>query len=407
MTRHRQTVGRTFLAAMSLLGIVALVQIGALGWQLFHPAKEKPAPSAAATAPPPLQATAKAEPKADPAALPSPTPLAGAASSPGAEQAAAEAEKQLIARQAEKELIASLPKPTPLPLRHETVQEARISGLVNLARALRERGDTGTALTRLREAQTISPENPQVISEMAMTYEKMGLAGKATEQWRRIYTIGEKAGIYYAAAEAKLRVPPPATNGSASAPHAAAGEADPEENPLLAAAAPREPLLSLGKVETVEDNGESQPLRQLKVRIPIQARPGARIDVRDVVIQVYFYDQLKNESVVETNADVRSSWVRRIAPNGTELAVDWKSTDPEVLEVGYDQEDSAPPATGSRARGAKNHPKNRQNAAGRKYFGYAVRVYYKGDLNASFATPENLLTLFPPPAALPSPDLPQ
>jgi len=78
------------------------------------------------------------------------------------------------------------------------------------ARALRERGDTSTALTRLREALTISPNEPQVISELAIIYEKMGLDDKALDQWKRILEMGEGAGIYYAAPRQKLRTAKPA-----------------------------------------------------------------------------------------------------------------------------------------------------------------------------------------------------
>ena len=64
--------------------------------------------------------------------------------------------------------------------------------LINEAKALRDRGDMSTALTRLREAMALSPDNPAIISEMATTYEKMGMKEKALEQWRRIETIWAK-----------------------------------------------------------------------------------------------------------------------------------------------------------------------------------------------------------------------
>ncbi len=416
----RQSVGRTFLVAMSLLGLAASLQIAALVWQLFHPSADEaqappqamtvqevptapavPTPEAQAPAAPAPEATALAKTEAP--AQPAPMEATAAASTPTAEPAgpsreeemAAEAEKQLLASQAEKQLIASLPKPTPVPVRRENLIEARISGLVNLARTLRDRGDTSTALTRLREAQAISPENPQIISEMAMTYEKMGLGEKAAEQWRRIYAIGEQAGIYYAAAEAKLRTPErPAENTAYVADPAA-------EAWLMPGEETQEKVLSLGKVGTTDDTGNSQPQRHLKVRIPIQAKAGKKIDVHEVVIQVYFYDELKDGSVVETNANVSSSWVRRMAVDGGEASVDWTSPEPEVLEVAYSQSEQAPtPAPKTRGK-ARRAPERRN------YFGYVVRVYYKGDLNATHAEPEKLLTQFPPPATLQTSDLPQ
>ena len=411
---------------MSLLGVAAFLQILALALQLFEspsgkageqaaarqevssgaaptftesPAKDSSSPAAAITAVPSLPA-----PQPVPNASDSSTPAAGAEATAAAtaspeEALAAEAEQQLLALQAEKRLIATLPKPTPIPRRAESPMEARLNGLLHLARALRDRGDTSTALTRLREAQVISPENPQIIAEMAVTYEKMGLFEKATEQWRRIYAIGEKAGIYYTAAEAKL--------AKLRQPGEAAYVSDtPEQGSLLPGAEPGEKVLSLGQVGTTDDTGNSEPLRRLKLRIPIQARPGAKIDVHEVVIQVFFYDQLEDGSVVETNANVVSSWARRTGPDGSEAPVDWRTPEPEVLEVEYAQEPAAPPS--APAKGSKGRRKPQLVPERRNYFGYVVRVYYKGDLNASHAEPEKLLTQFPPPVTLqPSSDLPQ
>jgi len=349
------SVGKTFLVSISILGLVAFCQIGALIWRLKHPA-------AAIVA---LKAGAPAEkvavPRANPAASPSATPDT-------ADPLAAEAERRLL---------ASLPRPTPVPARRLVTPEARLNDLINLARTLRDRGDTSTALTRLREAQVISPRNMQIASEMAMTYEKMGLTDKAVQQWRRIYEMGESAGIYYAAAEAKLRaLELPSSAESAPGEASLTGGPAGEEGAQAAA-----PVLSLGDVGTVDDTGNSQPLRRLKLRVPIAARPGVRVDVRDTVIQVFFYEQLKG-SLVETDANVASSWVTS--------PVDWANGKREVLEVEYAQPELDP---------LNSRTKERRN-----YFGYIVRVYYKKRLNAVFAEPARLLNQFPAPSTLPTSD---
>ncbi|MCX6968126.1 MAG: hypothetical protein NTZ46_10200 [Verrucomicrobia bacterium] len=299
-------------------------------------------------------------------------------------------EQQLVAAAVEKSLVAVLPRTvaTPAPARPVT-PESQVAGLIELARTLRERGDTGTAMTRLRQAQAIVPSYAPVISEMALTYEKMGLTEKSIEQWRRIYQMGERAGIYYAAAEAKLRalqLPDPSPEEMA-AHQAASGALRPEANGESG------PVLSLGEVGTTDDTGNTQPARRLKLRVPILARPGSRVLPRDVVIQVFFYEQLKDGSVVETTADVTSSWARRMNPQGEVQPVDWSTPDPEVLEVGYAQPEFD-----------SQDPRSRER---RNYFGYSVRLYYKGVLNAKFADPVRLLNQFIPPAALPSTDLPQ
>jgi hypothetical protein len=352
---------------MILLGVLALAEIFGVGLQLrsrSKPALASAVPAAPAPAPIILPF---------PPVPPTPAPIKPVPD----ENPAAEAEKSLVAR---------LPKPTPA-VRREITLESRITDLVTFAKGLRDRGDTATAMTRLREAQSLSPRHCLIISEMALTYEKMGLTDKAIEQWRRIYEMGESAGIYYAAAEAKLKalqlppVSPEEPNPSTT------GALTPETASDLA------PILSLGQVGTIDDTGNTQPLRHLKLRVPILARQGRKIEPRDVVIQVFFYDQLKDGSLVETNANVTSSWTRRESPTGDLLPVDWSSPDPETLEVEYTQPSFD-----------RNDPRTRER---RIYFGYSVRVYYKGVLNAKFADPVKLLNQFIPPSTLPSSDLPQ
>ncbi len=388
-------MGRTFPVAMALLGAMALAQFGAVLWRAFHPAPLAPAPA--------LAEAAKVQPTLS---APAPTPVSAVPPKTVQDQILAEDEKRLLrslpqtptqtAAEEERRLLATIPKPTPVPARREiATAESRVNELMDLARTLRDRGDTSTALTRLREAQAISARNPKIISEMAITYEKMGLPEKALEQWRRIYEFGEVAGIYYAAAEAKLRayeMPPvsPAMAAPELAPAGSFGSLQPDANANINAAA-GSPVLSLGRIGTTDDTGNSQPLRRLKLRIPILARPGAPVNVRDVVIQVYFYDQLKDGSVVETNANVSSSWLHRPGSDG--VTVDWSTPEPEVLEVEYSQPEPDPA-----------NPRTRER---RNYFGYGVRVYYKNELNASVAEPVKLLQQFPPPVTLQTSDLPQ
>ena len=353
------SVGKTFLTALVLLGLVALGQIGTIAWRVRHglPFSE--------VAPAPVRA------------IPEPV-------------VKKPVEVDLtVAAEAERRLVAGMPRPTPVPVRRPITPETRVADLINLARALRDRGDTTTALTRLREAQAIAPRNCQIVSEMALTYEKMGLSDKAVQQWRRIYEMGEQAGIYYAAAEAKLRTlqlpdpevaaPAPASLMPVPLPLDRAA-ATPVQAPAQASGTN---VLSLGQVGTVDDTGNSQRLRRLRLRVPIIARAGAKVDVRDAVIQVFFYEQVKDGSIVETNANVSSSWVS--------TPVDWSDSEPEVLDVEYAQAEPDPGEANVR----------------RNYFGYIVRVYYKSELNAAFADPVKLLKQFPPPATLSNSDLPQ
>jgi len=270
----------------------------------------------------------------------------------------------------------------------------RANELVEQARALRERGDTLTALTRLREAQAVSPDHPQIISEMAITYEKMGQAEKAAEQWQRIYRMGESAGIYYAAAEAKLKATGAAQQSqtgtsAASGTLGTAGTAQPAAGGTsgggTAADASKDAdgfqpgcTLALAEVtrEEVEDPSSQT---HFTVKIPVKSRAGTKIDVHDVFIQVFFYDLLDNQSVVQTNAIVSYRW--------TTPPTDWADDNMEILEADY----ALPrPDVRDTSRPIEN----------RRYYGYTVRIYYKKQLQDMRADPIRLLQQFPPPVTL-------
>lgn len=268
--------------------------------------------------------------------------------------------------------VAALPKPTPIPQTAES-PESRINDFIAQARALRERGDTSTAITKLREGLNIAPDSPLLISELATTYEKMGLDQKALEQWRRIYDLGESAGIFYAAADAKLKNNELSTHAAGSP---AAGEgAESSAQAVEGMGIQPGSVLGLVNPQIVE---QSDPAAQKKftLKIPLRAKPNTHIEVSDVVIQVFFYDQLSDGSIVQTNANVSSHW--------STLPADWLEDDIEILEVVYTQ-----PKVDSAKTGED-----------RRYYGYVVRIYYKKDLQDMRADPVALLKKYPPPLTI-------
>ena len=332
--------GKTFIVAISLLGLIAAAELMLVGLAFL-----------ARTRQPPSHQPAAPESRLD---------LADTFAPPVTEQPAQKVE-----------LPPSMPSPTPIPQvpalpvpqeKSQSPSDVQLTALVTQARALRERGDTSTALTRLREGLTISPNEPQVISELAITYEKMGLPEKALDQWKRIYEMGESAGIYYAAAEAKLQ--------STLAPPQPEAAATPET-----AIQPGSELglLDVACKEGVDSNGANT----VTLKIPVKAKPGARIEVNGVGMRVFFYDIIDDRSVVQTNANVSYHW--------TKLPADWTESDIEILEVEYSQ--------------PLRDPKEKQ-AENRKYYGYEVRVYYKNNLQDIRAEPVKLLKQFPPPVTL-------
>jgi hypothetical protein len=102
------------------------------------------------------------------------------------------------------------------------------------------------------------------------------------------------------------------------------------------------------------------------LQLAIKSRSRETIDVPQVKVQVYFYDE-QNGEIVPSKAQVTSKWLS--AP------VDWKNGKPELLEVCY-LSDTADPDV--------------------RFAGYVVAIYYKGDLQDCRANPPKLKKLFEP-----------
>jgi len=340
--------GRTFSVAIALLGIIASAEITLVAWKFIEQTRKPAVPS-----------------KIDVSHLPKAE----------SEPTALNLDDTFTAAEAESEKPPAFAKPTPVAVKERASgASVMISDLISLAKNRRDAGDTASALLRLREATAMDPENVEAISELAMTFEKMNQAEKAFEQWRKIYDKGEAAGIYFSAAEAKLKAP------TAAAPPAMTAMQRPAES-----AGPALPGIeegkNLGVLEVAAaDSNDAVAGRRVTLRIPIKKRPGLVINVQDVVIQVLFYDMLEDASVVQTNANVNSHW--------TTIPADWSDDDIEILEVEYTQ---PPPFEG-------------QSKDKRNYFGYVARVYYQKNLQAWRAEPAKLRVQYPPPPILQTED---
>ena len=350
----RQTVGMTFIAALAMLGLGVLAQIGAVGWAFiarYH------APPEGGEMPMFARLTAPVGMRPDFSTDPFSTTLEEPPS--GADPAAAGLPRK--------------PAPVPVPAggsRPEAVPQSRFEELILQGRQLRDRSDTGNALTRFREAAAMEPRNPIAIAELAATYESMRLPERAAEHWRRLYEMGGTAGIYFSLAEAKLKesrtralleaTPAGATAAAATGVSGAPGV-----------------LLGLGKIRTEEHPGTAAQ-KKFTLVIPVTARPQAKIQVHDLVIHVLFYDKVDGKNVVQTSANVNSRWMTP--------PTDWADTDTEELAVEYEL---PPPEPGRTKRET------------REFYGYIVRVYYKQQLQAATAEPERLAVEYPAALTLP------
>jgi len=211
-----------------------------------------------------------------------------------------------------------------------------------------------------------------VLSELAQTYERMGLRDKAIEHWRRVEALGEQAGALLDLAQLKLDA------GGDGGAAEGGSEAD-----ALALRPGRDdqglqPGCTLGLMDVrIQEELDPASLRKLKLRLGLKARQGETVDPQDVVIQVFFYDLLDGQHIVQTDAEVGSEW--------TTPPANWSDDGVEVLQVIYRQPKATEPVA---------EPENR------RYLGHVVRLYYKGALQDMQADPIRLLTLYPPPLQL-------
>jgi hypothetical protein len=358
----RQTVGRTFTIALGVLGVGVVLQLGAVGWAFIARFHAQPFPGegspgdqptfARLTKPPALRPDFSSDPFAEPSEQP-PQQITTNPSTTGVP-----------------------PRPMPVPLNMQkpadAVPQTRFDELVLQGKQLRERGDTGNALTKFREANAMDPRNPIAIAELAATYEKMRLMDRSAEQWKRIYEMGDSAGLYFSLAESKLKESQARAILEAVPQPGAAASPGGEVEGITSGA-----MLGLGRV-TADDMPDEASEKRFTLHVPIKARPRSRIDVHDLVIHVLFYDIVDGQNVVQTSANVNSRW--------TTAPVDWADSDTEELAVEYQLPRPEP---------------GRAKRESRKFFGYIVRVYYKQQLQASAAEPARLAQQYPPPQTLP------
>jgi len=101
------------------------------------------------------------------------------------------------------------------------------------------------------------------------------------------------------------------------------------------------------------------------LKIAIKAQSHEVIAVRAVKVQVYFYDQIAGV-ISPSKSPITSRWLNAVT--------DWKTGDPQLLEVIYQPNINNPDA---------------------KYFGYVVAVYYQGTLQSYRAEPPSITNEFP------------
>ncbi len=224
--------------------------------------------------------------------------------------------------------------------------------MVDAAREVRKLGDMQAAIESLRAADLREPNHPEILSEIALTYEAMGLADKSQAAWKSVLAMGETvAGGFHALAKSKLE-------GHEDVPPAAASSSKP---------------VFIGSCQALPDTTVTKGQR-VTLRVPIIAAPGADVDPAQMDIHVYFYDKVGKDRVEASKADPpEQKWVSQ--------QVDWALHNEELLDIVYNMPEL--------------RPDELRNLGKRSYHGYVVKLFYQNRLMSQKADPPALLDFKP------------
>ncbi len=242
--------------------------------------------------------------------------------------------------------IADIPLPPPSPLTLPEIPDPVVEKLVNDARRARFASDIVLAITKLNEALITSPSCPAALFELGECYEEMKIYDRAREAYFKVTALGsEITGILYEKASDKL------ANGF--------------ELPI-----DKVNRIVLGKIRVFSDSDFHDGQRTI-LSIPVQSDPGDAIHNNDVSMSIVPFDIVGAKKSIEParaeGSTYKQQWSR---PNP-----DWK-TGEEICHFTYI---------------INPQPTHDAHLFGeRKYYGYVVKLLYKGEVIDQQAFPRML-----------------
>jgi tetratricopeptide (TPR) repeat protein len=270
----------------------------------------------------------------------------------------------------------TVPVPTPAaqqapPIRPiaPTADAMQIQQLFEEANLKFRLGDFQVALRTLEKLDTLSPNDPKALWMKALVLEKMDQPAEAVLQLEALLRVPGLPSADRANIAKKVDQLAEALGGS-SAPttgsntNALAGESGTEmrsESGIRAGA-------TLGIVN-IRNKDDKRGMKTLSVAV--KSLPNAKVVGDQVKILAYFYEQTEDGGVDITTSKIVSQWM---SP-----PIDWADDEPELLDLQY------------------TLPGNEDGLPGRKYAGYVVGLYYKGELQDFRSDPARLAVDFPLP----------
>ncbi len=236
--------------------------------------------------------------------------------------------------------------PAPRPLTNPSISDPVCERLVNEARSARFSEDMMSAITKLEQAKSINPNEPNTLFEIGLVHESMGIYDRAASYFHQVFAMGTSgAGTLYQQAAMKLRD----------------GFEQPQDkiNRIV---------LGRARVFTDPDNSKGQ---RVVLTIPVQSIPGEVIESRDLEVTVNFFDEVGAKKEIAAAA----TEVCKIDYRWVTEPTDWQGGE-ELLRVSYT---------------IPSQDLQQEHLFGeRKYYGQVVELSYKGELIDAQAWPRIL-----------------
>ncbi|MEO5716403.1 MAG: hypothetical protein ABIT37_23190 [Luteolibacter sp.] len=237
-----------------------------------------------------------------------------------------------------------MPAVAPTPVSTPKIDDPRTERLVKEARQAYVSGDMGLAIVKLEEAQSISPEEPNVHYELGRVHELMGVFDVAAAHYEKVFQMGVSgAGSLYELAAGKLR------------------DGFEQPDPMLG-------KLSLDRVRIFND-AHNEGGQRVILTIPVMKAPAEEIDINELAVSVTFFNRTSKGEIIqlEDKSWVKEQWVT--------MPFDWAGGE-EDLRMTYQipsQDEATSHLFGERT-----------------YYGQVVSLMYKGDVLDVQAWPRDL-----------------
>lgn len=226
--------------------------------------------------------------------------------------------------------------------RFMAIKNSHVEKLVEEAKDLHLSGDMVRAVLKLAEAEILDANEPAIIYRRALIFEDMRNWERAGDEYDKLFARGPELGAYYEIATDKI------SNGVKDAPDVVP--------------------FQLGNV--VQRVSEDQ--LSARLIIPVRRLTDREIEPSQIDVRIFFYDIVDNKEVEpvpqQREQNIQKSWI-------TEPA-DWAGKSEESAEAIYEL-----PVL----QLAEVHLFGE-----RRYFGYVVELYYKGEIMDQFAYPGRL-----------------